>query len=95
MTKEDIKVIIEGTGMLQFSASWCGPCKTLSKTFNENTEKLNKVKRIYVDLDRNQALATEYNIKSVPTLILFKEGKEAGRLIGNKSLEDLINFINI
>jgi thioredoxin 1 len=94
MTKEDIKIITSGTGMLQFSASWCGPCKALSRTFNENTEKLNKVKRIYVDLDRNQDLAAEYSVSSVPTLILFKEGKEARRLIGNKSLEDLVNFIN-
>ena len=95
MKKEEIKFITEGTGMLQFSASWCGPCKALSKTFYENIEKLNKVKRVYVDLDRNQDLATEYNVRSVPTLILFKEGKEARRLIGNKSLEDLVDFINI
>ena len=94
MTKEEVKVITDGTGILQFSASWCGPCKALSKTFNENTEKLNKVKRIYVDLDRSQDLAIEYNVRSVPTLILFKEGKEARRLIGNKSLEDLIDFIS-
>ena len=85
--------IIKNGGILQFSASWCGPCKALSKTFENNSDKLDGVKRYYVDLDQHQDLATQHNVRSVPTLILFKDGKEVKRLIGNKSLEDLIEFI--
>ena len=86
--------IIKNGGILQFSASWCGPCKALSKTFENNSDKLDGVKRHYVDLDQHQDLATQHNVRSVPTLILFKDGKEVKRLIGNKSLEDLVEFIN-
>tara|TARA_B100000212_G_C26978975_1_gene365809 strand:- start:51 stop:323 length:273 start_codon:yes stop_codon:yes gene_type:complete len=88
-----INDIIKNGGILQFSASWCGPCKALSKTFENNSDKLDSVKRHYVDLDQHQDLATQHNVRSVPTLILFKDGKEVKRLIGNKSLEDLVEFI--
>ena len=86
--------IIKNGGILQFSASWCGPCKALSKTFENNADKLDGVKRHYVDLDQNQDIATQHNVRSVPTLILFKDGKEEKRLIGNRTLEELIAFIN-
>ena len=90
-----IDEIIENGGMLHFTAAWCGPCKALTKTFENNKSKFKKIKRFKVDLDEYQELAKKYNIKSIPTILLFKDGnKEPKRLIGNKTLEELITFIS-
>jgi thioredoxin 1 len=90
-----IDEIIENGGMLHFTAAWCGPCKALTKTFENNKSKFKKIKRFKVDLDEHQELAKKYNIKSIPTILLFKDGnKEPKRLIGNKTLEELITFIS-
>lgn len=91
--REEIKKISNGSGMLQFSASWCGPCKVLTKTINDNEEKLTGVKRLYVDLDAHQDIGTEFGIRSIPTLILFKDGKEVKRAVGAKTIEQLLEFI--
>ena len=89
-----IEEIIKNGGILHFTAAWCGPCKALSKTFENNKGKFKKINRYKVDLDEHQELAKKYNIKSVPTIILFKDGKEHKRLIGNRTLEELVKFTN-
>jgi thioredoxin 1 len=87
-----IEDIIQNGGILHFTAAWCGPCKALTRTFENNKTAFKKIKRCKVDLDEHQALAKKYNIKSVPTLLLFKNGQESKRLIGNKTLEELVAF---
>ena len=89
-----IEDIIKNGGILQFSANWCGPCKALSKTFENDEDKFDNVKRYKVDLDQHQDLAQKFNVRSVPTILLFKNGKEFKRIIGNRTLEELIAFIN-
>ena len=89
-----IEEIIQNGGILHFTAAWCGPCKSLSKTFENNKSTFKKINRFKVDLDEHQELAKKYNIKSVPTIVLFKDGKEHKRLIGNRTLEELVAFIN-
>ena len=89
-----IEDIIKNGGILHFTAAWCGPCKTLSRTFDNNKNEFKNVKRFKVDLDEHQDLCEKYNVRSVPTLLLFKGGKETKRLIGSRSLEELIEFIN-
>ena len=91
--REEIKKISNGSGMLQFSASWCGPCKVLTKTINDNEDKLTNVKRLCVDLDSYQDIGAEFGIRSIPTLILFKDGKEVKRTVGSKTIEQLLEFI--
>ncbi len=62
--------------LIDFYANWCGPCKALSPILEQlQTEFEGKVNIVKVDVDENPELATEHNIKSIPTLMLFKQGK--------------------
>ena len=77
--------------ILRFTASWCKPCKELAK----NILKSNITLPIEViDIDLNPELATEYGIRSVPTLIMLDWNKEVKRIMGNKSTKELEEWVN-
>jgi len=77
--------------VVQFSATWCGPCKTLSKTIESNEDKF--ANPIYkMDLDENRELASVLGIRSVPTLIRFEDELEVKRVIGNQTFEQLLEL---
>jgi len=76
--------------ILRFTASWCNPCKMLAANLQEvNTDVPIEV----VDIDAFPDVATEYRIRSVPTLIMLEEDIEIKRLIGNKSTKELREWI--
>ena len=77
--------------ILYFSATWCGPCKMYAPTINEASNSVNIQK---VDVDQNQQLSQQYNVRSVPTLILVENGVEKARMTGVKSLNEIKNFYN-
>jgi thioredoxin 1 len=61
---------------VDFFATWCGPCKTQSPILDELKHKIgNKAIILKVDVDKNQAVAAKFNVRSVPTLIIFKKGE--------------------
>jgi thioredoxin 1 len=84
--------------IVDFWAEWCGPCKMiapiLSEIAGENTEKLRVVK---VNVDDSPDVARRFDIMSIPTLIVFKDGQPAKRMLGAKGkgqlLEDLSDFL--
>jgi len=81
--------------LIDFYATWCGPCKTLSLILEKLKGELGTgIKIIKIDVDKNQPLAQKNNVKGVPTLLLFKNGKQVWRQSGIVSKNNLIQVIN-
>lgn len=73
----------KGTVVVDFFATWCGPCKMLSPVYDSLGEELKeKAKFIKVDIDKSMNLAKKFSVTTVPTVIVFKDGKEKDRLVG-------------
>ena len=83
----------EGYALIDFGATWCGPCKAIAPFFNSLKEKYPSIKFFKLDIDENQEMARKYKIESIPAFILFKDGLEEDRLVGaNKvKLEEMIS----
>ncbi|RXG20279.1 thioredoxin [Leeuwenhoekiella aequorea] len=80
--------------LIDFYATWCGPCQTLAPILEDVKKDLGeKVKIIKVDVDKNQALAQKFQVRGVPTLMLFKNGKQLWRQSGVLSRSDLKRVI--
>ncbi len=81
--------------LLDFSATWCGPCKMQKPILEEVKEKLgDKVDVKIIDVDENQALAREHSIQAVPTVLILKDGEIAKRFTGVTAAEVLIEELN-
>ena len=81
--------------LVDFWAEWCGPCKMLTPILEEISNDLNgKIQVAKVNLDDNQELAMKYSIRSIPTLILIKDGAVHAQHIGAASKAQIQNFIN-
>lgn len=80
--------------LIDFFATWCGPCQTLGPILKDVKETLgDQVSIIKIDVDKNQTLASQYNVRGVPTMILFKNGNQVWRQSGVLSKNDLVKII--
>ncbi|WP_272023991.1 thioredoxin [Olleya namhaensis] len=80
--------------LVDFFGSWCGPCKMMNPILREVKENLgDRVSIIKIDVDKNQPLAAKYQVRGVPTMILFKNGKQVWRQSGVLQKDELINVI--
>ena len=74
--KREKKVLVD------FNATWCGPCKMLAPVIEEISDEVKDVKFVSVDVDDEEELAEEYGVSTIPCLVLFDNGKEVSRNIG-------------
>ena len=74
--------IANGTTLVDFYADWCGPCRIVSPIVDEIAEERRDITVGKVNVDDENALAMKYGVMSIPTLIVFKDGKEKARIVG-------------
>ena len=94
--KSNFSEIINGNTpvLVDFYADWCGPCKMLAPILKDAKEELgDAVKIVKIDVDKNQALSGKYQVKGVPTLILFKNGAQLWRQSGVLQKDEIIRII--
>lgn len=85
--------IKDGLVLIDFYAVWCGPCKMMHPVIEEVSKSNPDLKIIKVDVDKHEAIAREYGVMSIPTLILFKDGNVLEKHIGFMPKEQLENII--
>ncbi len=80
--------------LIDFFATWCGPCKMLGPILKEVKDSLgDRISIIKIDVDKNQQIASQYQVRGVPTMILFQNGKQLWRQSGVLNKEDIIKII--
>jgi thioredoxin 1 len=93
-TSFDTIIKSEKPVLIDFFATWCGPCKMLAPILKEVKDSLGeRVSIIKIDVDKNQGIASKYQVRGVPTMILFQNGKQLWRQSGLLAKEEIIKTI--
>lgn len=94
MSKFDTIINSEQPVLIDFFATWCGPCKLLGPILKEVKDSLGeRISIIKIDVDKNQQIASKYQVRGVPTMILYQRGQQLWRQSGVLSKEELIKII--
>lgn len=84
----------KGVCLVDFWATWCGPCMMLAPTIEELSEEFDgSVKFFKLDIDKYPEIAMDYKIMSIPTVMLFKDGEAAGKLVGLRDKSEYVEMI--
>jgi len=82
ISKHEFQEEVQGFTLVDFYADWCGPCRMLSPIVEDLSNEVNDVNFVKVNVDDDPELASLFGVRSIPTLILFKNGQEVDRIIG-------------
>jgi thioredoxin 1 len=94
MSNFDTIIQSEKPVLIDFFATWCGPCKMLGPILKEVKDSLgDRVSIIKIDVDKNQQISNQYQVRGVPTMILFQNGKQLWRQSGVLTKEEIIKTI--
>ena len=95
VTELDFEEIINGEGLtiIDFSATWCMPCRMLAPILEQVADKMPEVSFYNIDIDESEDIAKRYRIFSVPTLLAFKQGKVIDSLVGLNTFEQVLRFV--
>ena len=85
--KSDLPVLVD------FWATWCGPCKMVAPSLDELSEEMPQVKFVIVDIDKNTAYAGQLGIMSIPTMLIYKNGEVVGKQVGAMPKDAIKSFI--
>ena len=94
MSNFDTIINSEKPVLIDFFATWCGPCKMLGSILKEVKDNLgDRISIIKIDVDKNQQIASKYQVRGVPTMILYQEGKQLWRQSGVLTKDEIIRVI--
>ena len=96
ITKENFEAEVinsEKTVLIDFWATWCGPCKMIAPVIEEIAEEVESIKVCKIDVDAAPELAAAFGIQSIPTLVLMKNGKIVNKTVGFQSKNSILDFI--
>ena len=94
----ELNIPSTGITFVKFGAEWCGPCKLLDKTFDTVIKENNSITVQKYDIDENSELADKYNVASVPTVLVYRDGGYVGKFVGAmppKFINDVISGTSI
>lgn len=93
-SKDFNEVLKEKIVFVDFFAKWCGPCKMISPIIDNISNDITDVTFVKVDIDESSELANMFGIMSIPTLLIFKDGKLVNKSVGFMSKDEIIKFID-